>query len=210
MEEIRKEYAMKLRPLMLASAITLVTASGAFAQTTQPSDGRPGGAGPMSNTPATDPGARTAPNANRDAAPMTTPPSASNPSTAPRGNDATQMGNRQGTPGATNPTDGRTGGAGPMSGNPQTDRTLERNPGMRAGDGHRDVRGDMSRADRKMMASEDVRKIQEALQAKGHDVGGIDGIMGPRTQQALREFQQQQGIERTGRIDQATRSALGV
>ena len=31
-----------------------------------------------------------------------------------------------------------------------------------------------------------VRQVQEALKAQGHDPGPIDGVMGPQTQQALR------------------------
>jgi peptidoglycan hydrolase-like protein with peptidoglycan-binding domain len=58
--------------------------------------------------------------------------------------------------------------------------------------------------------SSTVRDVQQALQNKGYDVGPIDGVMGPRTQSALREFQQQQGLTRSGRIDQRTMSALDV
>lgn len=55
-----------------------------------------------------------------------------------------------------------------------------------------------------------VREVQQALQSKGYDVGPIDGVMGPRTESALREFQQQQGLARSGRIDAQTMSALEV
>jgi murein L,D-transpeptidase YcbB/YkuD len=53
-----------------------------------------------------------------------------------------------------------------------------------------------------------VRGAQETLQRKGFDVGPIDGVLGPRTQAALRDFQQQQGINRSGQIDQETLKAL--
>lgn len=55
-----------------------------------------------------------------------------------------------------------------------------------------------------------VRDVQQALQSKGFDVGTIDGVMGPRTQAALRQFQQQQGMTSSGRLDQQTLSALNV
>ncbi|MGE5793962.1 MAG: peptidoglycan-binding domain-containing protein [Bacteroidota bacterium] len=55
-----------------------------------------------------------------------------------------------------------------------------------------------------------VRDVQQALQDKGYDVGSVDGVMGPRTQSALREFQQQQGINSSGRLDQQTLGALNV
>ena len=55
-----------------------------------------------------------------------------------------------------------------------------------------------------------ARDVQQALERKGYDVGPIDGVMGPRTQSALREFQQQQGLAQSGQIDQQTLLALDV
>ncbi len=59
------------------------------------------------------------------------------------------------------------------------------------------------------MDSDEIRKVQQALKDKGHDIS-IDGIWGPNTQQALRSFQQEQGIEGTGDLNQETIQALGV
>jgi peptidoglycan hydrolase-like protein with peptidoglycan-binding domain len=59
------------------------------------------------------------------------------------------------------------------------------------------------------LAAENVRASQQALKAKGFDPGPIDGIMGPRTAAAVRDFQQQQGLKATGQLDMATRSQLG-
>jgi peptidoglycan hydrolase-like protein with peptidoglycan-binding domain len=55
-----------------------------------------------------------------------------------------------------------------------------------------------------------VKAIQEALKNKGFDPGAADGVVGPRTGQALREFQKSQNLQVTGRIDDKTASALGV
>ena len=55
-----------------------------------------------------------------------------------------------------------------------------------------------------------VREAQQALQQKGYDVGPIDGVMGPKTSAALREFQQAQGLKASGRLDQQTLAALDV
>jgi peptidoglycan hydrolase-like protein with peptidoglycan-binding domain len=60
------------------------------------------------------------------------------------------------------------------------------------------------------LSKEQVKEIQEALKDKGQDPGMIDGIMGRKTQQALREFQKSQNLQVTGRVDQQTASALGV
>jgi peptidoglycan hydrolase-like protein with peptidoglycan-binding domain len=59
-------------------------------------------------------------------------------------------------------------------------------------------------------SQDDVRSVQEALKGKGHDPGPVDGIIGPRTQQALRAFQRAQKIQTSGQLDSSTASALGV
>jgi peptidoglycan hydrolase-like protein with peptidoglycan-binding domain len=59
--------------------------------------------------------------------------------------------------------------------------------------------------------SEDrVRRVQQALQAKGFDPGPIDGVIGPRTEDAVRNFQDRYGIETSAKIDNQTLYALGA
>jgi hypothetical protein len=55
-----------------------------------------------------------------------------------------------------------------------------------------------------------LRDAQEALHRMGIQVGPIDGILGPRTQAALREFQQQHGLAPSGRLDEETMRRIGV
>jgi len=55
-----------------------------------------------------------------------------------------------------------------------------------------------------------VRAAQQALKDKGHDPGMVDGVMGPKTQAALKDFQKSQGIQDTGRLDAETMSKLGI
>lgn len=62
----------------------------------------------------------------------------------------------------------------------------------------------------KGMANDDVRSIQEALKSKGHDPGPIDGIIGPQTQAALKDFQKAENLQMTGRGDSQTLDKLGV
>src|SRR5271166_7018601 len=57
---------------------------------------------------------------------------------------------------------------------------------------------------------EQIRELQIALNEKGFDVGEPDGRLGPRTNRALMEFQQRQGLQATGHIDQQTVEALGI
>jgi peptidoglycan hydrolase-like protein with peptidoglycan-binding domain len=55
-----------------------------------------------------------------------------------------------------------------------------------------------------------VRAVQEKLKAQGKDPGPIDGILGPRTAQALREYQKDEGLPVTGKADRQTLATLGV
>ena len=56
----------------------------------------------------------------------------------------------------------------------------------------------------------DVKQIQSKLKQQGYDVGQVDGRLGRSTQQALRQFQEDKGIQATGRPDQQTLAALDV
>ena len=57
---------------------------------------------------------------------------------------------------------------------------------------------------------EQVRAVQEVLKDRGMYEGEVDGIMGPKTQAALRAFQKKEGLQETGRLDQQTMGRLGV
>jgi peptidoglycan hydrolase-like protein with peptidoglycan-binding domain len=58
--------------------------------------------------------------------------------------------------------------------------------------------------------AEQVKAVQQALKDKGHDPGDVDGKMGPKTEQAIRDYQQKEGLKATGRMDTETASKLGV
>lgn len=55
-----------------------------------------------------------------------------------------------------------------------------------------------------------VEQMQEELASRGLYRGEIDGIAGPQTMAALRQFQQQQGLSANSGLDDATRQALGI
>lgn len=55
-----------------------------------------------------------------------------------------------------------------------------------------------------------VKEVQSALKKKGLYEGGIDGLMGPKTQAALEAFQRQQSLTVSGAPDRETLSALGL
>lgn len=57
---------------------------------------------------------------------------------------------------------------------------------------------------------EQVKAVQQALKDKGHDPGEIDGVMGPKTQAAVKDFQSKEGLTASGQLDAETMSKLGV
>ena len=52
--------------------------------------------------------------------------------------------------------------------------------------------------------------LQHSLMQGGYDVDATDGVWGPRTAAAVREFQRVKGLKATGRPDAKTLAALGV
>jgi len=67
-----------------------------------------------------------------------------------------------------------------------------------------------SASERGRMSKDKVKEVQSALKNKAMDPGPEDGVLGPKTQSALREFQKSNSLQATGRIDEKTASALGV
>ena len=55
-----------------------------------------------------------------------------------------------------------------------------------------------------------VRQAQTALAAARFNPGPIDGVMGARTRQAIRDFQTARRLAPSGELDAATRAALGI
>jgi lipid-binding SYLF domain-containing protein len=55
-----------------------------------------------------------------------------------------------------------------------------------------------------------VRQVQTALKNRGFDPGPIDGVMGPKTMMAIRNFQSSQGMTASGMIDESTLTALQI
>ncbi len=63
--------------------------------------------------------------------------------------------------------------------------------------------------DRSYRLGSRIRDLQQALNRNGASLK-MDGIMGPNTRQALRNYQSQNGLKATGRIDQQTRQKLDL
>ena len=55
---------------------------------------------------------------------------------------------------------------------------------------------------------DEISGVQKRLANLGFDCGSDDGVLGPDTVDAIRQFQQQRSLEVTGRLDDATRDTL--
>jgi peptidoglycan hydrolase-like protein with peptidoglycan-binding domain len=89
-------------------------------------------------------------------------------------------------------------------------RIVEVIPVESAGGSGPAVRGSGNRTDVVVDLSQDeIREVQRVLVQRGFSVE-VDGRLGPRTQQALIQFQRREGLQATGRIDSRTISSLGV
>ncbi len=104
------------------------------------------------------------------------------------------------------PTFGQTTtGPGTSPGSPQSTpgESPRTGPDTMGRDVHRPTEGNQA-------SSTQIRRAQEVLKAEGHNPGPIDGVMGPKTQEALRQFQRQENLQETGRLDRQTAEKLGL
>jgi peptidoglycan hydrolase-like protein with peptidoglycan-binding domain len=58
--------------------------------------------------------------------------------------------------------------------------------------------------------AENVRAAQQALKDKGYDPGAVDGVMGSRTREAIKNFQTASNLKATGTLNSETREKLGI
>ena len=57
---------------------------------------------------------------------------------------------------------------------------------------------------------QDITKVQESLRDKGYYTAQVDGVIGPQTRAAIRQYQQSENLPVTGRLDAQTAGKLGV
>ena len=60
------------------------------------------------------------------------------------------------------------------------------------------------------MSADEIRQAHQKLKDDGDYTGQVDGKMGPKTAQAIKKFQQSNGLPQTGHLDQQTASKLGI
>jgi len=55
-----------------------------------------------------------------------------------------------------------------------------------------------------------IKEAQQALKNKGYDPGPVDGVMGAKTKEAIKSFQNASNLQATGTLDAQTADKLGV
>ena len=55
-----------------------------------------------------------------------------------------------------------------------------------------------------------IRQVQQALDKDGFNTGRADGRWGPKTENAIKQFQQSKQIQSSGQLDQQTVADLGL
>lgn len=55
-----------------------------------------------------------------------------------------------------------------------------------------------------------VRRTQQELRSEGYYHGRVDGVMGPQTRQALRQYQRDHSLPANGRLTRPTAEHMGV
>ena len=57
---------------------------------------------------------------------------------------------------------------------------------------------------------DDVKALQQALLARGINCGAADGIFGPKTEAAVKRFQEREGLAADGIVGPMTMAAMGA
>ncbi|WLR57393.1 peptidoglycan-binding domain-containing protein [Mesobacillus subterraneus] len=60
------------------------------------------------------------------------------------------------------------------------------------------------------MRGAEVKQLQQALTNKGYSTKGIDGVFGPATESAVKNFQKAKKLKVDGIAGPATQKALGM
>ncbi len=62
----------------------------------------------------------------------------------------------------------------------------------------------------KTLSRKEVRQVQQALNKNGDKVGPTDGRWGPKTEDALKQFEQAKNIPANGQLDRQAVASLGL
>ena len=113
-------------------------------------------------------------------------------------------------PDASSPSSSSPSTSSPSTSSPSTSSPSATSPSTSPGAADKSDTMKSSRATKGGGNQEQVRAAQQALKDKGNDPGPIDGVLGAKTQAALRDFQKKEGLKESGRLDAQTLAKLGV
>jgi peptidoglycan hydrolase-like protein with peptidoglycan-binding domain len=60
------------------------------------------------------------------------------------------------------------------------------------------------------LSHHDIKKLQENLRDKGYYHADVDGVLGPQTRAAIRQYQESENLPASGHLDAQTAGKLGV
>ncbi|MFB2974822.1 peptidoglycan-binding protein [Microseira sp. BLCC-F43] len=86
---------------------------------------------------------------------------------------------------------------------PQTEKALNRSPALGFDQAPWDEKPRILKLSRPFMEGSDVKKLQEYLKKAGIAVS-VDWVFGPKTEKAVKEFQQQKGLDPNGIVGSKT------
>lgn len=92
---------------------------------------------------------------------------------------------------------------------PDTEKRLGESPAEGFGNAADDGTPRVLRLSLPLMQGGDVRQVQLALKRAGFDID-VDSIYGPATESAIKQFQENKGLDVDGRVGPQTRAALGL
>lgn len=92
---------------------------------------------------------------------------------------------------------------------PNTESALNRSPAMGFAKAPWDEKPRTLRLSRPMMEGSDVRKLQQKLKDAGFAISVVDGVFGPGTDKAVKEFQQKNNLVADGIVGPKTRELIG-
>ena len=102
--------------------------------------------------------------------------------------------------------------------NPRTGSAVERPdigaqsvPQQQASPSLDQAQGSQQQQQQQLSQNQDfVRQVQSKLNAAGYDIGTVDGIWGPRTQQALTAYQRDMGLEANGELSSEVATSMQI
>lgn len=97
-----------------------------------------------------------------------------------------------------------------QSSNSMSNGNSSANPSSAAMSNQGNQQSSANRSNSGVNSRQEIQQVQQALDQKGGQHLRTDGILGPRTREALRDYQHKNGLQASGQLDQQTLQKLNV